>query len=494
MKRTCVVLEDLGFDFISSVKITPQITILSGRGPQADKVHLKIEFNPPLSPEVARQTSIRLYHPSLKTTHFQFIVYNLHYLKEPFVSVLMDSTYHSFPSHTLRVWEGNYDILYLSMQNVQLDGSDNASPQYAPLFSISHPRYQSLAFFPPDPSINVPLSIKASEIPQDIPQWFKLRGEVTGSLIPELLGYFVPEWGTPEADGYEIGQRKDFSGWKGVNVRFGKINEDIAVLCLLESNPDLNFKECGYFEYPSASGERAGEWGASPDGLLYDPNVATRIPPSVLEQFPGRQPELGVCEIKSSRWNCDFSGYYVPQCIWEMMCADTLWCNLVRYSENKVYDKKRRIWTIQKQCRKVCLYRQRELETMVTNCVIQSLRARTHGPLGGKEVFLKLVYSQPFIDLRATFDAIAASSNVRHDVIPVNEELIERIQQERKQYMTASVTADIPALHPAIDRIEARTAQIFQLYQEPKLKKQRELTEAICEQVDDYMELIKSTL
>jgi hypothetical protein len=194
-------------------------------------------------------------------------------------------------------------------------------------------RYYALPFFPPDPSIELTelgvLGIDASQVPQRGPMWFKIRGEMTGSAVPKFIGYFAPKQGSKEAASFAVDKRETFTGWKLVDVTMGRLREPVQIACLLAAFPTLVFYEAGYATHPTHP-----KWGASPDGYIVDPDP--KIPASTMDSFPGRDGTRGIVEFKASRWDCEIKAYHLAQVVWEIMCTDTLWCNVVRYSESWV--------------------------------------------------------------------------------------------------------------------------------------------------------------
>lgn len=486
MKRKCektqryrsrIILDDIGVDFIhqpAKHKTEINVRILSGR--LRDTKHYEIIFNPPMSKQDATLARLKMIYMPSKQSNCNIVV--IPNSKKQIPTVINELNYITFETHTIQInpKTGKVVLLYLSIRNIQLDGSEGAFSIFSPIFSLQHDRYTSLPFFPPDPDIQIS-NVDSSKVPQSIPQTFKLKGSVVGSNISELLGYFVPKPGTKKAQSYQLGKRDPFTGWKAANARFGNVGEENATISLLEHYKHMKIYECGYY---------GGDWGASPDCIIDDPNVDY---PKEFDLESVQNKNIGVCEFKSSRSNCDFFGYYFPQCIWEMIHAETGWGSIVRYCEKKQLDKNTRTWSVRKECREIRIFRHLPTEKLLKDLVQKSIEARKKG----KDAFLKLVYTKPYVDIRAKFDQFADSANKTFTNIPVANEYIQEMLQSRNLLISCQDDF-IPSLHPAIDRIEDRQSEIFRLYQEPKKKKHAELLEAIGDQVKDYMELLNSTL
>lgn len=483
--RSRVDLDDLAFDFTyeqpsDNSKMQLNVRILSGR--HRDTKHFEIRFNPPLKKLQASRAQLKLIYVPLKISSCSIVVIPASERQTP--STIVDRHFVSFDTHTIQIdpKTGHVVLLYLAVRNVQMNGSVGSPPQFEPIYGLFHDRYKGLPFFIPDPDLNLHLSVNASLISQHNPLWFKLRGELTGSGLSGLLGFYVPELGSKEATNWSF-DKKDFDGWKAVGIRFGNVSEDLAIISLLEHNKDLWVEECGYFQHPDPN---RSNWGASPDGILTDPTV--KYPKDyqfALENVTDRH--RGVLEIKSSRWNCKFNAYFFPQVIWEMVNAQTYWGDVVRYAEMRVMDEDTRMWTTKQECRKVRIFRHIPTEQQMVHLVLKSLACKKRGD---KNKYMQLVHSNEFVEFRKQFEAIAEQANEQYENIPIAVDAIAQLLNSRTRQIQ-NQDQYVPSLHPAIDRIEERQTEIFMLYQEPKKSKKEEFVKKVSEQVQDYMTLLR---
>jgi len=490
IRRSRTVLYDFAFDFTYSSSQTTKINIRSLSNGRELK-HYEVVFEPPMNKRDATMSSIRLVHMQTKQSDVRLVVLPKNIDQK--VYEVYDRHYLSFDTHTVQLdpGTGKVVLMYVSVQNVQMDGSDNAPPIMNPLFPLKHERYHSLPFFPPDSAV-IPwdATIDSGQVPQHVPMSFKVKGEITGTKIKELLGFYVPEISSVDAPQYiadkESKKYTQFTGWKAVGLRFGNVSEHKVVLNLLNDNPLLNFAECGYIVHPT----NPSEWGAAPDGLLTDTAVLdSDIPPELKNSDMEFDFTKGVCEIKSSRWNCKFSGDYIPQCMWEMMCAQVAWCDLVRYCEKRYLDPTIKQWTLKKECKKIRLFRHLPSEQQMLKLALAALKAQKRSI----REFVELVHTEEYVSFRKHFDQVAAVATVQGTDIPVAEELIQEMNDERAESINMQ-DEDIPSLHPAIDRIEERQPEIFRLYQEVSDETKQEFLAHISSQMQDYAILMESKL
>lgn len=479
-RRSRFVLYDFAFDFTSKQKSQFRVRALSN---SRELKHYEIVFDPPLNKREATQSSIRLIHMPTKRSDVRLVVLPKNI--EQNASTVHERRYLTFDTHSVQLdpTTGQVILMYMSVQNNQMDGSDGAPPVMNPLFPLKHERYHSLSFFPPDIEL-IPHDrpIDCAKVPQNMPMKFKPRGELTGTNIYGYLGWFVPEpadaaqWiADKKAKKYEV-----FTGMKALNMRFGTIKEDVVILNLLANNPLLNYYECGYIAHPT----EPSKWGASPDGLLQD-TEPQHIPP----ELKGHDFDFtkGVCEIKSSRFNCRFSGYHIPQCMWEMACSGVSWCDLVRYCEKRVMDVNIRQYVTQKQCKKIRLFRHLQREEELVTLALKAQKVQKQSI----KAFVDLVHTEEYVALRRHYDNMATTATTHATDIPIAEELIQQMTKERLESITMQ-DEDIPSLHPAIDRIEQRQPEIFRLYQE--VGTDQEFLRLVTEQIQDYGELMQTKL
>lgn len=459
--RIRVVYGDIGFDLIYASNHTVELDIQQ-LSKQSDTMQYKVTFLPALTKRIASFSRLKILHMPTKRSDIDLVI--IPKTDEMEIVQLEGVDYLVFATHAIELTStGNVSGMYFTMQNTQMRGDLDHQPIWNIAWPLKHSRYKALPFYPCDRTIDRPFEL----IPQNIPPWFKIRGEISGSGIPELLGFFVPD----NVKDYLKGLKKDFSGWKGVNARFGHLSEERGIVSILAHDEHLEFHECGYYRHPTVP-----SWGSSPDGILFDPTI----------KFPKNyaitcdDPTRGVCEIKSSRWNSKFAGYYFPQCIWEMLCANTQWCRLIRYAEPR---------ESAPECKFVNIFRHLPTEEQITRLVVKSLEARKTSP----QAFVELVHTEEYVAMRKHFDDMALQCDKIATQIPVPIDLISEMEDARRAHMEHQ-DEDLPPLHPAIDRIDERQADIFRLFQEPRDTHQKQLLQNILDQMADYNELLKTII
>jgi hypothetical protein len=357
--------------------------------------------------------------------------------------------------------------------------------------SVFPKRFKGLLWYPPDPEVDVG-PIDARQVPQGNPLWFKLRTPVSGSKVCKLLGYFVPDPTSTDskqaadAAQWSLQKREDFTGWKAVGVRFGRLREHNIVLSYLSYQKHVHFHECGFVPHP----DNPEQWGASPDGVFIDPTMDwSQLPKETQRDFAGYRKTMdctrGAAEFKSSRFNCKFNGYYIGQCIWEMQSLQVMWCDLIRYCERRQRDHTTGTWSVVYECKRIRLFRDAAKERKMLELV---KRARTVELTGNSKAYMALVHSGPYKEMRAEFDQLAQIANQLPDEvckIPVNTELANKMESYKRDLHNLD-QHELVSLHPAMDRIEQRQADIFAQFQEQDKK---ECLQLILDQIRDYTEL-----
>ena len=113
--------------------------------------------------------------------------------------------------------------------------------------------------------------------------------------------------------------------------------------------------------------------------------------------------ERRTVEYKASLWTPGFSGYHVPQVMWEIKCTQTTKGDLVKYCDCK----KRGILS----CRVTTIDFDNDLYNDILALVVASKKVKN-----SKE-YLKLVHSRPYVDMRERLNTMAA--NFEYKEIPV---------------------------------------------------------------------------
>ena len=176
---------------------------------------------------------------------------------------------------------------------------------------------------------------------------------------------------------------------KKLKVQMGKLRECVQLVCYLSANPLVSFAESGSCIHP----ERP-TWSASPDGKVTDIGPF-ELPEPTLLHYATLDRTCGVVEFKASRNNFDMTATHVEQCVWEMLCCNVMWCDLVRYSEQWERDD-RNVFRPATKCKVIRIFRSKELEDEFIPLVIASLAVRKNNA-----AFVQLVHTAPFVTLRA---------------------------------------------------------------------------------------------
>lgn len=498
LKRSRIILNDFGFDFTHTTNNTT-ISVKEFTKPYFDTRHFEIRFEPPLSKKDALEANIRMIYMPTKTCDIRFYVAT----SESNRITVLDPKhkYITYYTHTVQIQskKGIIPLLYVTIQNTQLNGDSDALPDYKLVYTnILHSRYEPLPFFPPDPDIELAIKggIDSRLVPQNIRMNFKaVNGQtITSNTVVELLAYFgVPVPGTPDAKEYNFTRKKESKdGWKGVNMRFGSLRERDVAIYLLESNPQLTVKQCGFYPHDTED-----DWGSMPDLMLYDDSLTVDKIPQQLHHHINLMNndnkdfyKYGTAEIKSSRFHDTFKEYHIPQCIWHMMCCNTLWNDLIVYCEKKALDPETRNWVKQKICKRIRLFRSEDLETQLIDVIRTASQFKQ---LNQPQQYLEYIYNDPqVLKLKKEFENIAKGANMQAVDISdtINDTVLEQILLFREEDNLEDDYYNV-SLHPAIDRIEQRQADIFRLYQEPEQTHYKQLVQQIAEQIADYTLLMK---
>jgi len=243
-------------------------------------------------------------------------------------SELLDRVYHAYETHTLALDEAETTVLAVYLQFDEEELQLKVNPDALWLGA----RMVALDWFPPDVDPTLyGLKVDAKRIPQRGALWKKLRGPVTGRKATTYLGYWVP---TKEVDpNWTIDVEPVFSEAATTAMRLGTQNEHIGVRIYLDERPQAIVSAVGWCDVPKSYPRG---WGASPDGLIYDPLTTwTTIPADIQKYYADNlnafDPTRGVLEIKVSQHSLAFSDYFLPQVYMEMIAAGVLWCDLLRY-------------------------------------------------------------------------------------------------------------------------------------------------------------------
>lgn len=282
-----------------------------------------IYFRPPISFSNAQECM-------LETESFSLPLVNV---KAPREVHILDRTYMLFPTHELIFERDNLNtvlgmfiqIMYTSLPHV------STALYFLPQL-LGADRFRDTVFFPFDVDPNTyRLRIDPRTIPQRTPLWTKSRGPVTGTKMYTLLGFWVPTMAqdpTWTLDGPRV-----FTEFQRANMRLGSESEEYALLLYLHTYDTTRAEMIGWCNVPRTSG-LPSDWGCSPDGLLIDNALGwDDMPSGYKELFPLLDPRRGALEIKSSKTSLSMQAYFIPQVYMEMICLETMWCDIVRYRQ-----------------------------------------------------------------------------------------------------------------------------------------------------------------
>jgi hypothetical protein len=320
--------------------------------------------------------------------------------------------------------------LYLKLENVQMNGNIT-TPIWHPKFRLGLFLAKKLIKNEYTPLDFVPTDnlkeFDLSLVPQDNPIPLKPHGGMTGSKIAKVIGYYP-------------GPEGAFTGWKAVAVTFGRLNEFMVLMQYLKSHPSYSAKEIGWIGLRQDSND-----GCQPDAIIFDQDR---------NSFP--------LEIKCSRSNCLFEGSHMAQCVWEMACNKSPYMDLVKYCERSI-NTQGNVWKKHRECREIRIYRNEELETELLKRVLNP-------------------------ELVKKFDALAEECNKSAIAIPVDDGIIDQIQEYKDLHLGKKEEGKEEGGDSILDRIEKRQNRIFRAFQEDQ---KDQLINEIFEQVNDFGEMIK---
>lgn len=438
--RHRVIQYGLAFDFTTPSPDTKFGITLIGQVDE-ERRNYEIRFDPPLEKIYGGSSHFSVTHIESKR-------------KDTVITVLpktedkmLQGDFMIFPTHVIKSnAQGALLLIYLTIVNNQMRGDINV-PIWNPHFNLQwclnrllDNRYQALDFFDPEFKGG---PVDVSKIPQGSFIANKTSYGLTSSRTGKLLGYFP---GT-----------SDFSGWKAVSMRIGRLYEPIIAATYLKHHSDYKFKEIGFTSLEEGSDAD----GAQIDGLING--------------------EFAV-EFKSSKFNCDFEPNYISQCIMEMACGFPH-VDLVKFCEKQVKTSGTNIWTTTFECKEIRLYRNKDLEKELIGLCKQSMAIQRANP----SKFEALMQTEPYVKMRATLESLATECNQKAKQIPVDLKLIEDIKRYKQNTLDIQMEDSI-TLDPIIDRIEKRQARIFAAFQE---ENKEGFVKETMEQIQDYSELVK---
>jgi hypothetical protein len=357
----------------------------------------------------------------------------------------------------------------LAVTNCQLRG-DVDTPIWKPVFrldwfcdrELGSGRYIPLNPVPTDSSLPVDVSRQPQGSGTIIN---KGAGGISSNQAGKLIGYFMSKDGKKEA----------FTGWKAATVRFGKVNEPVAMLMYMNHHKDRVFSEAGYMSI----GETLH--GAMVDGVV-STQASTHDPiiPNGVERDLS-----GAVEFKCSRSNCNFEPFHISQCIWEMACGFPH-VDLVRYAEIPNKQPGTNVWETLRVCKEIRIYRNQELEDeLIRLCKLSHPLSKNN-----YAQFCELMQTEPYQKMRSYLEHMASKCNECASPIPVDLDLLKRLEKYKEHTLSIQFD-DSLSVHPIMDRIEKRQARIFAAFQEVDAV---EFIRETMDQMQDMGELVSAKL
>ncbi len=315
-----------------------------------DSVDFTIHFRPHMTMETARLTTLSVHYKNVLV--FRQHVAGAAGTEGHLVLRPVELEYHCYDTHALHTTGPAVQSLYLTLCNNSTDPRQvlRLEPHVSmKRYMEALHRFTALHWFPPDVSPSLyGLRIDPASIPQRTPLWFQMRGCMSGTKAYKLLGFYVP---TLEQDPtWNInGTDETFDAQARARMRLGSLSEDCCAITYLHAFPLRSFAEVGWCDAPrtgvaGALGYPIG-WGASPDGVLTDPDMDwDAVPDDVRAHWEpllggdcaAATPRRGAAEFKTSRTKLSFEPYFLPQVAMEMIALGVVWCDLSRYRPHDI--------------------------------------------------------------------------------------------------------------------------------------------------------------
>lgn len=399
-------------------------------GLNTDSVDLVIHFRPPLAAPMG--TLIVDYVGAKHVENTQLCAQPLLPLNQGQELVLraQELEYRCYPRYNIHVKDGKIMSLHLSVENTNTNsnggGGDGSYDLVLQLhvntrleFMARHlgKRGRFLEWFPPDVDpAQWGLRIDPRKIPQRTPLWFKLRGDVSGSKAYSFLGWFFSN--SPGV----------FNAFQKSAMRLGTFSEDLIVLIYCSEFPDRIFEEVGWCP---AIGYPVG-WGASPDGLVMDPQMSwDQVPPALRKHYekgeiPLREISYGACEFKTSRTKLGAEGYFLAQIYMEMIALQVVWCDLVRYRPAREWNADEGRWMYNDMAHVYRVFRDPAMESRLLP-LWKRAQANQHA-------LAKLIQEPEFVQIRFDLEQQARQLEPYRIIKVAEQPLLEELLLEYQAY------------------------------------------------------------
>ncbi len=305
-----------------------------------------------------------------------------------------DHEYWVFETHSLRVEPESCKILDIF---IELDESDEFAPKFdMTLFWTKqfHHRFVSLNFFPPDLNLEqLGLVLNLQTIPPKTSIALKQRGDVSGNKASTLAGFWVPT--KKEDPTWSYDKPKTFTQEQKKRVSNGQKYEETAILFYICMFQQVIYQQIGWCKAPAPL---PLNWGALPDGYLIDPGAT--VPDQIQSWYPTLDPTRGVLEVKYTDKNLTFEPYFYPQIYMEMISAQVMWCDVIRFKKSLTKTTKNK-WKTEYNARVYRIYRHRPTEFALISLLKYALKH--------KETLQTLVHEdEKFLSFRAFLGELAS--------------------------------------------------------------------------------------
>jgi hypothetical protein len=409
-----------------------------------DSVILGIFFRNPV-------TENDLVHQVLFVQHCKKLIFSgplVPTLSTPEHVSILDLTYEVYETHQL-IQDEKKTTLGLFIEFINTSHNVNGALVVRLNVSMGHTfipktlgakRYKDTVFFPYDiDPTQYGLRVNPQTIPQRTPLWFKLRGAVSGSKAYTLLGYWVPTKAKDPHWSFE-GGGASFNDTQKANMRFGSQSEDYAALLYMMKFPQTRLEMVGWCNAPAP--RFPADWGASPDGLIVDPTLTWKDMPACFNASSGMLPTRGALEIKSSKTSLKMDAYYLPQVYMEMICLQTMWCDLVRYKRSSSTDASTHQWSYEHKARVYRIYRDKETEEQLVSLLRYALER--------KERLQDVVQEPQFVAMRS-FLADLAEKLEYIEITPTPDMMIVLKAYDSHKYNAGTVHVPLPPVEKLKD-------------------------------------------
>lgn len=257
----------------------------------------------------------------------------------------LDRQYFVYETYTLAQDREEAGITFALYLHIPKNNTIHADLSLSFLQTVIPSFKRNVTFFPwnINPS-EFNIKVDLSKVIQRTPLWFKSRGQVSGTKSYMLVGFWVPS--KKEDPNWKWDQDRVFDAESEANAQFGVDSEDKALISYASFYAE-HVSQVELVGWCKAPPPFSSDWGASPDALVTWSNLSWKgdVPENIRQYYPefeGKH-QRGVLEIKSSRkGKLSMEDYFFPQVYMEMISTQTLWCDLIRYTNTRtrVY----RIW------------------------------------------------------------------------------------------------------------------------------------------------------